>query len=142
MAEVVDRNQLERPSDADPGVVDQPGEPAGTRIGHRLDGGGNLLRLGDVKGQWPDPLGAGVPQSLGIGVLADTGEHREPEPVEVQHARPADPGRAPGDEDGARSIRHVPSISLGAETALCFLYGNKPQFRRRVPSLGAPFFRT
>jgi hypothetical protein len=105
LAEVVDREQLERSSDRGPGVVDEAGEPRCAAIG--LDALGrrrDRIRIGDVEDDRLEAVGGDGRERRAILVAANRRENAVAASVEAQRRRPADPGRGAGDEERRQAL--------------------------------------
>ena len=100
MAELVDREELERRRDSDAGVVDEPGQRPVAELGA---GGGDRGRRRSRRSatvRRPRPR-----EPLRVLVLAHAGHGVEAELAQVERRGLADAGRGAGDEDG--SARHA-----------------------------------
>ena len=108
--QLVERHELERRRNRDPGVVDEPLELRPDGI-HRCR---DLLGVGDVE---PERLDAAFAQ-LGGGLLRpDAAEDAPPGPREPERRGEPDAGRRPGDDDRAshaQSASPLPRSSWSA----------------------------
>jgi hypothetical protein len=105
LAEVIDREQLERSSDRGAGVVDEAGEPRCAAIGlDALDRRRDRIRIGDVEDDRLEAVGGERRERRAILVAANRSEDAVAGSVEAQRRRPADPGRGAGDEERLQAL--------------------------------------
>src|SRR4051812_34931666 len=101
MAEVLQRNRLQRAGNGDAGVVDEAVEAVAVALPLDLLGrGGDLLGIGDIEDDGDEARRSLLPQTLGVGLLADAGEDPPAGAVEAQSGRAADAGGRSRDKDG------------------------------------------
>ena len=125
VAQLVDRQELERAADRDAGVVDQPVEP--------LRGRARRSSSGFVTSSW---TGCTVGPSASAAAGSRTaGEHGRAELGEHQRGRAADAGRGAGDQHGAAGERGHRGEPI--ECPACCSPSSPPPPRTFAPCPGA-----
>ncbi len=109
-AELVERDELERSRDRDPGVRDEPVQLGADDRGGRRD----LLGVRDVE---LDRLDASSPQRVRVFRGANAPVDAPASPAQTERARTADPRRGTRDEDGLRRAQSARFFERSSESA-------------------------
>ncbi len=97
-AQVVERQQLQRAAETDPGIVDERVEA--TVLVHPLDRRGDLRGVSHVQGERNDPLAARGHECVAVLNSAHSGQDRPVGCRQPQRRRTADARRGTGDQNG------------------------------------------